>query len=69
MGLPTDPGETRDLGIVRGADGGLEVTAHEPVRSSSNNAHTLLSETKAIRAIESGRGHYMGMMSQPMVSR
>ena len=43
--------------------GDLKVTAHEPVLSSSNNAYTLLSETKAIRAMEGGHGYYMGMMS------
>ena len=46
--------------------GDLDVTAHEPVRSSSNNAYALLEETKAIRAMEGGRGHYMGMMSRPV---
>ena len=46
--------------------GDLEVTAHEPVLSSRNNGHALLSETKAIRALEGGRGHYMGMMSEPV---
>ena len=46
--------------------GGTDVTAHEPVLSSSNNAYTLLSQTEAIRAMESGTGHYMGMMSTPV---
>ena len=46
--------------------GGTDVTAHEPVLSSSNNASTLLSQTEAIRAMESGSGHYMGMMSSPV---
>ena len=41
----------------------LEVTAHEPVVSSSNSKYTLLAETRAIRAVEGGTGHYMGMMS------
>ena len=43
--------------------GDLEVTAHEPVLSSSNNAYKLLSATEAIRAMEGEAGHYMGMMS------
>ena len=43
--------------------GDLEVTAHEPVLSSSNSAYALLAETRAIRAMEGGTGHYMGMMS------
>ncbi|WP_419939289.1 hypothetical protein [Candidatus Palauibacter sp.] len=42
---------------------GLEVTGHAPVWSTSNNAYTLLRETAAIRALEGGTGHYMGMMS------
>ena len=42
--------------------GDLEVTAHEPVLSSSNNTFALVRETEAIQAIEGGRGHYMGMM-------
>ena len=45
--------------------GSLEVTAHEPVLSSSNNTYALISQTEAIRAMEGGRGHYMGMMSRP----
>ena len=43
--------------------GDLEVTAHEPVLSSSNSIYALLAETRAIRAMEGGTGHYMGMMS------
>ncbi|MXW56736.1 MAG: hypothetical protein F4Z59_08815, partial [Gemmatimonadales bacterium] len=46
--------------------GRLEVTAHEPVLSSSNSAFDLLYETTAIQAIEGGRSHYMGMMSGPV---
>ena len=46
--------------------GGLEVSAHEPVLSSTNNAHRLLDETIAIQAIEGGRSYYMGMMSGPV---
>lgn len=43
--------------------GSLDVTAHEPVLSSRNNANALLSETSAIRVMESGSGFYMGTMS------
>ena len=43
--------------------GDLDVTAHEPVLSSSNSKYVLLAETRAIRAMEGGSGHYMGMMS------
>ena len=39
----------------------LRITAHEPVLSSTNNAWRLFDQTEAIRALEGGRGHYMGM--------
>ncbi|MCE2455877.1 MAG: Ig-like domain-containing protein [Gemmatimonadetes bacterium] len=51
--------ETRTLLPV----GALEVTAHAPVLSSSNNPRDLLRETGVIRALEAGGGHWMGMMS------
>ena len=64
-GMAADPGNHRKLRDTRTLlpIGGLKVTAHEPVLSSSNNTHRLLDETKAIRAMEGGRDHYMGMMS------
>ena len=45
----------------------LEVTAHSPVMTStsSDDFYSLIDETKAIRAMEGGRGHYMGTMSRP----
>ena len=43
----------------------IEVTAHEPVLSSSNDSWDLLRRTTAIRAMEGGSGHYMGMMAPP----
>ena len=46
--------------------GDLEVTAHEPVLSSSNNAFDLLSRTGAIRVMEGGTGHYKGTMGPPV---
>ena len=46
--------------------GDLEVAAHEPVVSSSNSARTIFGETKAIRVMEGGTGHYMGMMTRPV---
>ena len=46
--------------------GEIRVTAHEPVLSSSNSAFDLLRQTAAIRAMEGGRGHYMGMMGRPI---
>ncbi len=45
--------------------GGLAVRAHEPVLSTTNDAGALLSQTVAIRAMEGGSGHYLGMMSRP----
>ena len=46
--------------------GALEVTAHEPVLSSSNDARRLLEETEAIRVLEGGGGHYLGTMAGPV---
>ena len=46
--------------------GELRVTAHEPVLSSSNSAFVLLRQAAAIRAMEGGTGHYMGMMGWPV---
>ena len=54
-------GETRTLLPI--AD--LAVTAHEPVLVSSNSAFALLSQTDAIRIVEGGTGHYMGMSFPP----
>ena len=64
-GMAADPeghellDETRTLLPV----GGLTVTAHEPVLSSSNDAYHLIAETRAIRVMEGETGYYMGMMS------
>ena len=44
----------------------MDVTAHAPVLSSSNNSFDLARETAAIRAMEGGTGHYMGLMSPPV---
>ena len=46
--------------------GALDVTAHAPVLSSSNNMFDLFRETRAIRALEAGSGYWMGMMSGPL---
>ena len=43
--------------------GGIDVTARATVASTSNNAFDLLAQTNAIRVLEGGGGHYMGMMS------
>ena len=44
----------------------LEVTAHDPVLTSTNNTNTLLRETRAIWTMEGGTGYYRGMMSGPV---
>ena len=54
--------ETRTLLPV----GDLDVKAHEPVISSSNNGYGLRANAQAIRAMEGGTGHYMGMMPEPV---
>ena len=66
--MAADPENHEMLGATRTLlpVGGLAVTAHEPVLSSSNSAFVIRDETKAIRAIESGAGHYMGMMARPV---
>ena len=46
--------------------GELEVTAHEPVLSTSNNAFDLRANAQAVRAMEGGTGYYMGLMPQPV---
>ena len=43
--------------------GALDVKARPPVASTSNNSFDLLDQTEAIRVLEGGGGHYMGMMS------
>ena len=43
---------------------GLSITAHDPVITSSNRATELLAEVEAIRVMEGGGGHYMGLMAQ-----
>ena len=49
--------------------GDLEVTAHEPVLSSSNNLHILLRETEAIRVMEGASSYYLGMISGRVQNR
>ena len=46
--------------------GDLDVKAHLPVMTSSNNAYRILRETDAIRKIEGGSGRYLGMLSGPV---
>ena len=66
--MAADPEHHEMLGLTRTLlpIGKLAVTAHEPVLSSRNNAHELSSQASAIRVMEGGTGHYMGMMSRPV---
>ena len=57
--------ETRTLLPV----GDLAVSAHEPVLTSTFRGHTILNQTSAIRALEGGSGHYMGMVDREVVDR
>ncbi|WP_419164569.1 hypothetical protein [Candidatus Palauibacter sp.] len=45
---------------------GLKVTVHEPVPSSSRETRELFFQTRLIRIMERGNGHYLGMMSGTM---
>ena len=67
-GMAQDPGghsllsDTRNLLPINE----LEVKAHAPVWSSTNNAYALLGQTDMIRVMEGGSGHYVGMMEEPV---
>ena len=43
---------------------GLSVREHAPVTTSTNNTSRLLRELRAIRMMEGGSGHYMGIMAR-----
>ena len=45
---------------------GLNVTAHEPVVTATSDDLGLLAQTRTIRIMERGNGHYVGMMSGTM---
>ncbi|MXW67915.1 MAG: hypothetical protein F4Z72_13060 [Gemmatimonadales bacterium] len=49
--------------------GDLDVTAHAPVVTSSNNVSTILNQTVAIRAIEGGSGNWLGLIAPPVEGR
>ena len=60
--------ETHDL--LHGARallpvGDFRVTAHEAVESTSNDIIDLYHQTDAIRAMEGGAGHYLGLIQPP----
>ena len=67
-GMATDPEGHELLRLTRTLlpVGVLEVTAHEPVLSSSNFSYDLLGQTRAIRVMEGGTGYYMGTISGSM---
>ena len=64
-GMAADPEDHELLWATRTLlpIGALAVTTHPPVLSSSNDPYHLMAETEAIRVIEGGLGHYMGMIS------
>jgi len=41
----------------------IDATAHDPVESSTNNAHDLLHRTEAIRTMEGTKNRYLGTMA------
>ncbi|WP_420634363.1 Ig-like domain-containing protein [Candidatus Palauibacter sp.] len=65
MDMADDPGNHELLRYTRTVlpVGGLGVETHEPVLTSTNNGFELHGEVKAIRVMEGGSGHYMGLMS------
>ena len=66
--MAADPEGHELLGLTRTLlpVGDLEVEAHEPVLSSSNDAYDLLHQTGAIRVMEGGTGYWMGTLSGAM---
>ena len=47
--------------------GDIDVEAHEPVSITSNQGAVILNQVEALRVIEGGAGHYLGMMSGTVV--
>ena len=67
-GMAADPEGHELLADVRALlpVGALELTAHEPVLSTSNDARRLMEQTEAIRVLEGAGGHYLGTMAGPV---
>ena len=67
VGMAADPEGHELLGFMRMLlpVGDLDVKAHEPVLSSSNDGFELVEEVRAIRVMEGGSGYWMGTMSGP----
>ena len=47
---------------------GVDVVAHSPVESSTNDAFSLLRQTQAIRVMEGRTGYYMGTIAGPVTA-
>ena len=64
--MAADPGGHELLSATRSVlpVTGLSVTEHAPVTTSTNNSSRLLGELDAIRTMEGGSGHYMGIMAR-----
>ena len=64
-GMAADPEGHELLELIRTLlpVSSLEVKAHEPVMSSSNDAYDLIAQTRALRVLEAGTGYWMGTMS------
>ena len=68
-GMAADPGthemlaDTRVMLPVRE----LDVTAHEPVLTSTTNVSVLLGETRMAQILDGGTGYYMGIMPERVV--
>ncbi len=45
----------------------LDVTAHEPILTSTTNVSTLIGETGLVQRMEGGTGYYMGIMPERVV--
>ena len=63
--LADDPGGHEILRYVHALlpVGDISVTAHAPVRTSSNAAHELIEQTGLIAAMEGGDSYYMGLLA------
>ena len=63
--MEADPEGHEMLSLVRTLlpVGEISVTAHAPVRTSTNAAHELLEQTRLIATMEGGSGYYMGLAS------
>ena len=68
-GMAADPqtdemlGDTRAMLPVQD----LDVTAHEPVLTSTTNVSALFGETDLVRSLEGGSGYFMGIMPERVV--